>query len=235
MLAQKTAEGNIQETELERLRHALQSMAPTRLALIWLELKNINICNVIKKPRNFLRSFIQAVQSNIFGLDRYILIFKKCYWLFSNAEEPSTVQDVCLSPKKVTYGWLFQKASSSYPWKISIFICCVANCIGSSLRACKTVFSLHWICLKLNDINNILRSLNFCHTDPWFWSGLACSLVPIWIAEWRKHLFAWGIKWRHKMEPETVISLCIWCPATPCWLYVELRVWMTSDQCHQSN
>ena len=34
MLAQKTAESNIQETELERLRHALQSMAPTRLALI---------------------------------------------------------------------------------------------------------------------------------------------------------------------------------------------------------
>ena len=43
MLAQKTAEGNIQETELERLRHALQSMAPTRLALIWLEFYNINI------------------------------------------------------------------------------------------------------------------------------------------------------------------------------------------------
>ena len=34
MLAQKTAESNIQETELERLQHALQSMAPTRLALI---------------------------------------------------------------------------------------------------------------------------------------------------------------------------------------------------------
>jgi len=34
MLAQKTAECDIQEAELERLRHALHSMAPTRLALI---------------------------------------------------------------------------------------------------------------------------------------------------------------------------------------------------------
>ena len=34
MLAQKTAETDFQEKELERLRSALENMAPSRLALI---------------------------------------------------------------------------------------------------------------------------------------------------------------------------------------------------------
>ena len=34
MLAQKTAESNLQESELERLRQTLDNLAPTRLALI---------------------------------------------------------------------------------------------------------------------------------------------------------------------------------------------------------
>ena len=67
-------------------------------------------------------------------------------------------------------------------------------------------------------------------TYPWFWSSLSCSLVCICKARWVEMMLN-EIFWT-KIKPEAVISLCIGCPAAP-WLYVQLRTWMTADQCRQ--